>query len=112
MRAWKIVVPCWLTMEISMIAGAAELTSFGTDNHNDKGQAISVSVRCPSGSNMPVKGYVSEDRQGLAKQDHRMVTGRDGLVLLVPKDWWYKIVQIGDRCAATVALAPHLRFTR
>lgn len=111
MKAHKTLVLSGLAMTMATHADAA-IPSFGADQHNDMGQALVISVRCPRASNTPVTGYISEHQDGLSKTDRPAAVGQDALVLLVPAGWWYKLVQVGDRCTATVAAAPHLRFTR
>jgi hypothetical protein len=111
MRVWKAVITCGLVMGMSRIV-AAETTSFGTDNHNTRGHDITITVNCPIASRIRVNGYVSDKAEGLARQDRPSVSGEAGLVLLVPAGWWYKLIQQGEGCAATVVPAPTVRFSR
>src|SRR5215831_15053396 len=111
MKVWPLTTGFWMAIALSASA-AAQRVSFDKDSHNDSGQPIIITVSCPTASNTPLRGYVSEVRAGLARQNRPTIEGKGQLVILVPKDGWYKLAQTGAGCTATMATAPGRRFTR
>ena len=107
----KLVALFLIGFGVSIVL-AAEMTRFGIAIRNDKGYSLSILVKCPTSTVVPVSAYASDTEDNLSKQQRPTVTGRNALILRVPKDWWYKIVQEGGGCTATVAAAPVGRFER
>ena len=104
----KVLCVYCVALAISVPA-IAQVVTFGADNYNGLGKSIAVAVNCPRSSGISVQGYLSKNRDGLAKQARPTVKGQDGLVLYVPAYWWYRLVQAGNQCEAKAMTAPLLR---